>query len=114
MDIGVKILKLRNSKKLSQPELSYKLGISQTALSEIESGKTKKIDFLLMEKICKEFNVDFDYFIDGKQNENNVKKAEYSNIGCTNGTINLVPEGILENIIKRLENLEMQFNNMKI
>jgi len=108
MDIGIKILKLRNSKNLSQPELSHRLGISQTALSEIETGKTKKIDFLLVNKICKEFNVDFECFMTDKQNENNFGKAEYSNVGCTNGTINLMSDGILESIIKRLEKLEHQ------
>lgn len=108
MSIGIKIRRLRESKKLSQPELAHKLGISQTALCEIESGKTKKIDFLLMDKVCREFEVDFEYFLKEKSLTNNVKKAEYSNIGCTNGTINLVPEGILENIIKRLELIEQK------
>ncbi len=64
MDVGVKISNLRKNKKLSQPELAHLLGISQTALCDIESGKTKKIDFMLMDKVCKEFDVDFDYFTD--------------------------------------------------
>ena len=42
MSVGSKIRKLRIQNKLSQPELASKLNISQTALSEIESGKTKK------------------------------------------------------------------------
>jgi transcriptional regulator with XRE-family HTH domain len=42
MEIGTKIGNLRRVNKLSQPELAFKLNISQTALSEIESGKTKK------------------------------------------------------------------------
>ena len=62
MDIGLKISKLRKVEKLSQPELAHELGISQTALCQIESGKTKKIDFLLMIKVCQFFNIDFDYF----------------------------------------------------
>lgn len=64
MGIGVKILKLRKIKKLSQPELAHRLGISQTTLCNIESDKCKKIDFLLMLKICKEFDVDFNHFIE--------------------------------------------------
>jgi transcriptional regulator with XRE-family HTH domain len=110
MTVGTKIKQLRENKKMSQRELAQKIGIEQTTLGSIESGNTKKVDFQLMHKICNEFEVDFDYFIDGKTQENNVKKAEYSNIGCTNGTINLVPEGILENIIKRIEKLENDRN----
>ncbi len=47
---------------MSQGELSVKLGIGQSTFGSIESGDTKKIDFLLMDKICKEFGVDSDYF----------------------------------------------------
>jgi transcriptional regulator with XRE-family HTH domain len=64
MDIGFKISNLRKSKKISQPELAHRLGISQTALCDIESGKTKKVDFRLMCKVCKEFEVDFDCFLE--------------------------------------------------
>lgn len=62
MTVGTKIKQLREKKGLSQPDLAYKLGISQGTLCNIESGDTKKIDFLLMDKICKEFDVDFEYF----------------------------------------------------
>jgi transcriptional regulator with XRE-family HTH domain len=79
--------------------------VAQTTVSNIESGKTIP-DFLVMEKICTEFDVDFEYFLETEKVVNNIKKAEYSNIGCENGTINLVPEGILENMLKRIENLE--------
>lgn len=64
MDIGIKIATLRKKRKLSQPELAFQLGVSQTALCEIESGKTKKIDFKLMDKICEILEVDFDYFLE--------------------------------------------------
>lgn len=47
MSVGSKIRKLRIQNKLSQPELASKLNISQTALSEIESGKQKKSIFYL-------------------------------------------------------------------
>ena len=62
MTIGTKIRNLRDDKGMSQVELSVKLGIAQRTLGCIESGETKKIDFLLMDKICKEFNVDSDFF----------------------------------------------------
>ena len=111
MDIGTNISNLRKKHKFSQPELAFKLNMSQTALSEIESGKTKKIDFLLMDKICKEFEVSFDYFLNEDSynfNFNKIKKNKDGNIGCKIDVINNnFPEGILENILKRIENLEI-------
>lgn len=59
-----------------------------------------------MQKVREVFGVEFDYFLDDKT-AINVKKAANSNIGCTNGTINNnIPEGILENMLKRIEILE--------
>ena len=63
MSIGVKIKRLRESFDFSQPELAYRLGISQTTLSNIESDKCKKIDFLLIIKVCQEFEISVDYFL---------------------------------------------------
>lgn len=97
MSVGFKIKQLRERKNLSQPELSEKLGISPAALSNIENDKTQKIDFQLMDKVCKEFKVGFDYFIKPSR-VNKVNKAENCNIGCENGTINNYPENILEQI----------------
>jgi transcriptional regulator with XRE-family HTH domain len=63
MDIGLVIKKLRETNSLSQPELAFRLGISQTTLCNIECGRNKKVDFLLIDKICREFNVGFDCFL---------------------------------------------------
>jgi transcriptional regulator with XRE-family HTH domain len=96
MSVGFKIKKLREEKKLSQPELANILDISQSDLSKIENGRTKKIDFQLMDKVCKEFDVDFEYFIEEKQT-NNVKKNE-GTIAYSVGTINHFPENIIDQI----------------
>jgi transcriptional regulator with XRE-family HTH domain len=73
MSIGVRIKRLRESFDFSQPELAHRLGISQTTLCNIESGKCKKIDFLLVVKVCQEFDVSVDYFI-GKLDRNQLTK----------------------------------------
>ena len=77
MDIGFKIKKLRESKNLSQQELTDILGVSQGQLSKIESGKAEKIDFLFMQKVCDFFEVDFRYFTEAsvQNNVNNNKKG---------------------------------------
>lgn len=67
MSVGYKIKKLREQKNMSQPELAELLGVSQTSLSHIENRVTKKLDFKFMDKVCNEFEVGFDYFMDDKQ-----------------------------------------------
>jgi transcriptional regulator with XRE-family HTH domain len=96
MSIGTKIRKLRESKNLSQPQLSEILNISQSELSKIENNQTKKIDFLFMNKVCTFFETDFEFFTKTDKQVNNIKKLE----GSVNnhGTINLFPENILEQL----------------
>ena len=101
MSIGFKIKKLREEKKLSQPELADILMISQSKLSNIENGQTKSIDFLLMDKVCHYFEKDFEFFIENTSQINNIKKLD----GSINnhGTINLFPELIISEIRKLVE-----------
>ena len=95
MSIGFKIKKLREGKGLSQIELAPILKISQAELSKIENDQVEKIDFLFMDKVCKYFDKDFEFFRE-KSQVNNIDKLE----GCVNnyGTINLTPENLLEQI----------------
>lgn len=53
MGVGIKIKRLREERKISQPELADLLGISQSTLSNIESESSQKIDFHLMEKFAR-------------------------------------------------------------
>jgi len=98
MDIGAKIRRLRDSKKMSQNELAVQLGISQSTLHNIETGNPQKIDFLLMDKVCNIFDKDFSYFA----NDNVINNRFKDNIGqisCENFTVNNnYPETILSYI----------------
>ena len=49
-----------------------------------------------MDRVCKEFDVDFEYFIEERQT-NNVKKNE-GTIAYSVGTINHFPENIIDQI----------------
>jgi len=97
MEVGIKIKKLRESRRLSQEELVYQLSISQTKLSNIENGTTKAVDFEMLNKVCEFFGVGFDYFLENKQT-NKVKQNEGGVVGNNFGTINNFPENILTQI----------------
>ncbi len=114
MDIGTKIKLLREKNKLSQIELSEKLGIAQTTLGFIESGETKKVDFSLIDKICKIFDVDFDYFTNNNQT-NNIRNLN----GSVNnhGTINLISDEIIQQVkflSTLLKEKEREIENLKV
>lgn len=96
MNIGTKIKNLREEKHISQNDLAFQIGVSQGTLHNIESGNSKKVDFLLMDKICKFFDKDFEYFLDSKI-INKVKKNS-GLVGLNNvDTINNnFPENFLE------------------
>jgi transcriptional regulator with XRE-family HTH domain len=107
MDVGHKIKKLREDKMLSQNELALRLDISQTKLHNIESGHSQKIDFLLMDKVSKFFEKDFDYFVNDKVVNNNVKENN-GQISCDNVTINNnYPESLLEEVKKLIDENKM-------
>ena len=111
MSIGTKIRKLRIQNKLSQPELASKLNISQTALSEIESGKTKKVDFLLMDKVCNVFGVNFDYFLEDKK----VFKIK-NNTGVAvgdNAIVNTISEKLIQQYEERIKELKETIAELK-
>ena len=63
-----------------------------------------------MNKVCEIFEVDFDYFLQKESvrfHFEKIEKTKGGNFGCTIDTINNnCPEGILENMLKRIENLE--------
>jgi transcriptional regulator with XRE-family HTH domain len=101
MSIGFKIKKLREERNLSQPNLASELHISQSELSKIENGQTKKIDFLFMDRVCSFFEKDFEFFTENDHQINNIKKLD----GSVNnhGTINFFPENIIEEIKKLIE-----------
>ena len=104
MNLGSKISALHTNSRLSQEELGFELGVSQTTVSNFESEKHVP-DFIIMQKIASFFNVALDHFLEGTK-VFNVKKNVGGIVG-DHGTIhNTIPKGILENMLKRIEVLE--------
>lgn len=101
MSVGFKIKKLREQKDLSQYSLAIILNISQSELSKIENGQTKKINFLLMYKVCNYFDTSLDFFIE-KEHQINKKEELRSDYNISAKT-NFYPEKLIEDIKKLIE-----------
>ena len=111
MDIGIKLRKLRESQKLSQPELADRLAIGQTTLCNIESGITKKIDFALMDKIVKslmQISITF-------QMVNKLITQKKTKVLLPNyvGTINHLSEKLIQQYEIRIEELNQTVLELK-
>ncbi|MBC9798092.1 helix-turn-helix transcriptional regulator [Sinomicrobium sp. FJxs] len=84
---------------MSQEELAIELDISQTKLSNIESGTTKAVDFELVNKVRNLFEVSFEYFTETRQSHK--KKHNQGKVAGNNyGTINNhpTPEALLKQV----------------
>lgn len=62
MNIGHRITELRESKSLTQEQLSTRLGISRAALSHYEKNR-REPDFETLIKLADEFQVSIDYLL---------------------------------------------------
>lgn len=88
--IGSKIQSLRESKGISRRGLAKNINISDTALANIENGKTSSISIDLGEKICNNLNISFsELFSIESFNVNEIKilKAEIERLKKENSKL---------------------------
>jgi DNA-binding Xre family transcriptional regulator len=50
--IVVRLRELRIARGLSQQELSERAGVRQAAISELESGKRRRVDLEVLDRLC--------------------------------------------------------------
>jgi transcriptional regulator with XRE-family HTH domain len=105
MNLGFKIKKLREQKKISQEDLAFRLDISQSKLCRIENGETEKTDFIFMQKVCDFFNVEPNYFFDDPITQNNTENQNSAITVFGNPTVNVQPTEYLEHIIRNQEQI---------
>lgn len=67
--IGSRVKALRESQRLKQGELAGKLKISQSALSQIENGKTASLSGDVLAKLCAELTTTADFILHGSDTE---------------------------------------------
>ncbi len=109
-EIGVKVKQLRESKNISQEFLADKLGISQTTVSALESGKSEKFDLLLADKLCKFFEVDFSYFL----NSNGKQVVKVNKGNCFVETQNfMMSEKLIEQYELRIKEKDNYINKLE-
>jgi len=108
-----KLSELRKQKGLSQEELATDLNISQSSVSNYESGVTKP-DTDILQKIAEYFKVPVAYFFSDEKtifftNENNG-----GNIGnFNNSTFNTISEKMIALYEKRIKDLEEEIQRLK-
>ena len=111
MSIGTKIHKLMKQKSVSQETLAYNLGVSQKAIHDIISGKTQKIDFLFMHKLCDFFDVDFNSFIE-KPKLKQINKDSSTGYLADSQNFNL-SEKLIEQYEERIKELKETIAELK-
>lgn len=89
MGIAFKLQQLMQNNKVSQEALASELGVSQSAIHNIISGKTKKIDFHFICKIAAYFEVDVNHFNIPKSIQENPSKLSESPVNTGGGVFRI-------------------------
>ena len=104
MSIGGKVRQYRNTKCLSQEELAFKIGVSQSAISSLESDNSIP-NAVMLHQIAKELDVDInDLLRDENITQNNSDRA-IGNIHSQVTINNHFPENILEMLLLNQEKI---------
>ncbi|WP_445714107.1 helix-turn-helix domain-containing protein [Flavobacterium sp.] len=111
MIIGAKINNLIKEHNITQETLASNLGVSQKAIHDIISGKTQKIDFLFMHKLCDFFDVDFNFFIE-KPKLKQINKDSSTGYLADSQNFNL-SEKLIEQYEERIKELKETIAELK-
>lgn len=110
MSFGKKLSELRKSKGLSQEDLAFELGISQSSVSNYEGGTTLP-DILILERVSAYFNTPVTELLSGEHNT----FYNSNNAGGQNGYVvnNNIPEKLIEQYEATIAALREQIVLMK-
>lgn len=64
MSISERIKKIRKSKGLNQAEFGKKLGLSESAICNYESGR-RAVSEITIKSICREYNINYNWLKEG-------------------------------------------------
>ncbi|MET3535689.1 helix-turn-helix domain-containing protein [Chryseobacterium limigenitum] len=104
MSLGTKVRQYREAKNWSQDDLAFKLDVTQSTISNIESDKSIP-NSMLLSRIAKEFEIDMNQLFEDKiTNINQIEKIEGA-VNLGNGTINMQSPELIESILKNQDQI---------
>jgi len=109
MSFGKKLLELRKQKGLSQEDLALDLNLSQSSISNYESGHTNP-DIAVLEKISQYFEIPV---IDLLSSDNQTF-YNYKNKSVQNVYVNSLPEKLIAQYEETIKSLKEQIAVLKI
>lgn len=105
---------LRNSLNLSQSEFAKKINVTRAVISNLEQGRNKHLNIVLLKLICNEFNVNEEWLFNGKgkmynTNDSTLKKIK-SDYNLSNNEFIILETYLNLNVNERktVENFIMQ------
>ena len=112
-NFGKKLVELRKQKGLSQEQLAMDLNISQSSISNYESGATKP-DTDVLQKIAEYFNIPIAYFFSDEKTIFYTNENNSGNIGnFINSTFNTISEKVIELYEWKIKALEEKLQHLK-
>lgn len=61
-----RLKEIRESFNMTQIEFAEKIGVSRTQITQLESGERKVFKPILINAICREFNINRNWFLNGE------------------------------------------------
>jgi transcriptional regulator with XRE-family HTH domain len=110
---GKKLIELRKQKGMSQEQLAYDLNISQSSVSNYESGTTNP-DMETLKMIADYFQVPITYFFSDEKIVFQSNENHGGNIGyMINSTFNYMSEKLIELYESKIKLLETESQHLK-
>lgn len=104
MSLGTRVRQYREAKSWSQDDLAFRLDVTQSTISNIESDKSVP-NSLLLSRIAKELGIDMNQLFEEKfTNYNQIEKIE-GGINLVNGTVNMQSPELTESILRNQEQI---------
>ena len=108
MTIGTKVKLLREKKRLSQEELGYTVGVTQTTIGNWEHGKSIKHKYI--SKLADALEVSTDYLLfDSQKNKTIVPLKEKENSTTGFEFIIKAPNNFFEDLNRKIDFLVTKF-----
>ena len=104
MSLGTKVRKYRHLKSLSQSDLAFRSGISQSIISSLEADKSIP-NSVMLNRIAQELEVDINELLDDENVVQNNSDSAIGNIHSQVTINNHFPENVLNVLLSNQEKI---------